>query len=242
VSESSGLRAGTGTFLRSFLRERLTVVLLLALPPLVVVGYSEAMSAFPDVIVADPGRAGRISGTLFSTAFLAGLVGLFQVISARSADGRLALAGLSRSGMFGARLATILAVVLVATLVSFGVLVAEVEVAAPGLALGALALGGLVYGLIGLLVGSAVPRDLEGSLVLVFLADLDAALSGEIVEVDVPGVELLPLHYPYRVFSEAVEAGTLATGAALLSLAYAVGLLSIAGVVYARTTGEGGLA
>jgi ABC-2 type transport system permease protein len=242
VPEVRGVRSGTGTFLRSFLRERLTVVLLLVLPPLVVVGYGEAMSAFPDVIVGDPGRAGRISGTLFSTAFLAGVVGLFQVISARSADGRLALAGLSRAGLFGARMATIVAVAAVATTVSFGVLLTGVSVAAPGLALGALALGGVIYGLIGLLVGSALSRDLEGSLVLVFLADLDAALSGRIVGVDVPGVELLPLHYPYRVFSDAVETGTLATQEALLSVGYAAALLLVAGVVYARTTGEGGLA
>jgi hypothetical protein len=234
--------AAAGPFLRSFLRERVTVALLLVLPPLVIVGYGEAMSAFPEAVASDPGTAGRVSGTLFSTAFLAGLVGLFGTIGARSADGRVALAGFPRVGLFGARLATVVCVALVAAAVSYGVLLVDVAVAAPVPAFAGLALGGLVYGLVGLLVGSALPRALEGSLVLVFLADLDAALSGGLVSVDSPLVRALPLHYPYRVFSTAVGEGTLATGDAVAAAGYAAGLLAVAAGVYAHTTGEGGSA
>lgn len=237
-----GFLVGTGAFLRSFLRERLTVVLLLVLPPLVVVAYGEAMGSIPSVLVPNAGDTGRIAGTLFSTAFLAGLVGLFQVLGARSADGRLSLAGYPRVSLFGARLATILVIAVVAAGVSFGVLWQSVSVEAPVVAFGSLVLGGLIYGLLGMLVGSLFGDDLQGSLVLVFVADLDAGLSTDLVDFDSVVVEALPLHHPHLMFTEAVNAGTLATDSTLIAGGYALVLLVAAGVVYARTTGEGGLA
>ena len=49
---------------------------------------------------------GRVNGAIYSVAFFAGVLGLFQVISARQADERLRICGYSRSELFASRLYT----------------------------------------------------------------------------------------------------------------------------------------
>jgi len=246
-------RVATGTRLRlaELGRQPTTLAMLLALPPVVVELYGVALESFPvgPSMAADPATVGRMTGTLFAVAFLAGLVGLFQIIGAHSGDERLAVAGFPRSSMLAARLATMLAVAVVAAGVAYAVFGYRVDVAAPALAFAVLVLAGLLYGLLGVVVGSLLPRELEGSLVLVFLADMDNALSSGLFPVgwsvplpvvgDLPVVELAPLYHAHALFSAAVLDGTLADAHLLPALAW-VGLLAGASfAAYARSTGDG---
>lgn len=243
MSAAGRLRAGTSAHVREFVRRPLHVLFLVALPPLVIEVYGMAMAAFPTLpmLSAPPTTMGRINGAVFAAAFLAGLIGLFQVISAAQADDRLRLAGFRRAELFASRLAVILAVSVLATGAAFVVLSRSVSVEAPLLAVGALLLGSLLYGLLGILVGAVAPGELEGSLVLVFVADFDDFLSSGMVNVDSPVVNLTPLHFPHSLFTDAVQTGTVETGEVLGGLAYLVVLFALSLAVYVRTTGRGGV-
>lgn len=246
-------RLSTGTRLRlaELGRQPVTLAMLLALPPVVVETYGVAVGSFPvvDSMGAHPTTVGRMTGALFAVAFLAGLVGLFQIISAHSGDERLAVAGFPRAPMLAARLATMVAVACVVAAVAFAVFGYRVDVAAPALAFAVLLLAGLTYGLLGVVVGSLLPRELEGSLVLVFLADVDNALSSGVVPVawtvslpvagDVSVVELSPLYHPHELFAAAVLDGDLAGEHVVPAVVWVGLLLVVAFAAYALSTGDG---
>ena len=244
----------TGTRLRlaELTRQPFTLVLLLVLPPTVIEMYGVALDSFPQLpgLTADAATMGRMTGALFAVAFLAGLVGLFQVISARRGDERLAIAGVSRWVLLSTRLVTMLVVALAGTAVAFAVFTYRVDVAAPALAAGVLVLAALVYGLLGLVVGTVLPRELEGSIVLVFLADMDNALSSGLFDVgtsvslpvlgSVSVTDFVPLYHPHELFSAAVLEGTLASEHLLPVAGWLVVLLAVAFLAYGHSTGENG--
>lgn len=233
---------GTATRLRELGRQPATLAMLLLLPPVAIEVYGVALESFPmlPVLPADPATVGRMTGTLFAVAFLAGLVGLFQVISARNGDERLALCGYPRATLLLTRLLTLVVVVGVGAVVAFAALAWHVDVADPVLAFGVLVLAGLIYGLFGVVIGTLLPRDLEGSLVLVFLADIDNALSSGVFDVG-EVAEFAPLYHPHELFEAAVLDGTLADGHLAPSLLAMAALLVAAFAAYTTVAGEGGV-
>lgn len=236
-------RVATGTRLRlvELGRQPTTLALLLLLPPVVIEVYGIAMETFPTVpsLGATPGTAGRLTGTLFAVAFLAGLIGLFQVISARSGDERLALAGYPAGLLLASRLVTLVAVAGLGAVVSFAVFAWQVDVASPLLAFGILGLAGLLYGLLGVIVGTLLPRELEGSLVLVFMADIDNVLASGLFEVEGALAAIAPLRHPHELFQTAVLEGHLAEGHLLPVFGWLGILLVVALLAYARATNGG---
>ncbi|WP_247729803.1 hypothetical protein [Halovivax limisalsi] len=234
-------------------RQPLTLVMLLALPPIVIEMYGVAVKSFPQLptLGADPATVGRMTGTLFAVAFLAGLVGLFQVISARRGDERAVIAGFPRWELLATRLLTMLIVAVAGATVALATLIDTVEVAAPALAFGFLVLAALIYGLMGVIVGTLVPRELEGSIVLVFMADIDNALSSGLFPIDASttlplvgeiGVTgFVPLFHSHELFVNAVLDGEVASGHLLPALGWVLGLLVIAFVAYGHTAGNGWL-
>jgi ABC-2 type transport system permease protein len=236
------LRTATSAHAKSVVRQPTTLAMLAVLPPFVVYVYGTAMTSFPDVAFLQGSAAtyGRIGGALFATAFITGLVGLFGTVSAARADRYLSVSGFAPTTLFATRVLVSMGVAAVAAAVSLGaVLAAGTDVAALPAAYGVLVLAGSLYGLLGVVVGALVPRELEGSLVLVFLADMDSFLSGEVLRVNTDLVELLPLHAPHALFTAAVRDGSLAgepLGQALASLAV---LFVAAGAAYAAATGRG---
>lgn len=238
------MRAATGTAarLREFARQPTTLALLVLLPPVVIEVYGVALESFPELPATgmDPATAGRMTGTLFAVAFLAGLIGLFQVISARNGDERLALCGFPRSTLLVTRIVTLLVVAGIGTIIAFSVFAWRVDVAAPALAFGVLAAAGLLYGLIGVLVGTLLPRELEGSLVLVFMADLDNVLSSGLFDIGA-AAEFAPLYHPHELFTTAVLEGEVAAGHLVPMATYVAVLLVAAFVAYTDVTGNGGV-
>ncbi|MFB6207525.1 MAG: hypothetical protein ABEJ05_13475 [Haloglomus sp.] len=237
------LRVGLGATTREFIREPINLILLVALPPLVIVSYGSMMDAFPQLpyMTTDPGTLGAMAGTLYVAAFLPGVIGLFQVISARRADDRLALAGFRRPLLFATRLLAVVLASLLTAGIALVVLTTRTDVAMLGPAFGTLALVGVMYGLIGMCIGAVLPRELEGSLVLIFLADFDEAMASGVVHTDSVVADLLPLHYPHALFQTAVNGGDIAAGDAAAAGAYAVGLLAVALVAYSALTSDGGV-
>lgn len=242
VGRRGRIRVGVGASIRAFLREPIQVAVLLLLPLVVIEGYGYAMTAFPEFpfMQESAETMGRLNGAIYAVAFLSGVFGLFQLISAVQADERLRLCGYDRAELFVTRLATVVAASLLVAAVSLVVLLWRVDVAVPAVAFLALAAAALVYGLLGMLVGAVLPRALEGSLVLVFLVDADDFLSSGMVEIDTRLVELFPLYHPHQLFQSAVD-GSVAAGDALLTGVYLLVLLGVAAVVYVRVTANGGV-
>lgn len=243
LDSSRRLRVGVSSTIREFVREPINLALLFVLPPVVITAYGSILSAFPDLPSrgVDPSTLGAISGTLFVAGFLPGVIGLFQVISARRADERLLLAGYPAALLFGARLLAVVVASAITATIAVTVLLTRVEVASLTPAFGTLAFVGVLYGLIGMFVGAVLPRELEGSLVLIFLVDIDEALASGLLDTDAAFARLLPLHYPNALFKAAVEGETMASSDALAAGAYFLAVSALALGAYARVTGEGGV-
>lgn len=241
VDRVERLRVGIGATVRSFVREPVQLIVLLVLPLVVIEGYGYAMTVFPEFPFMETSAEtmGRLNGAIYAVAFLAGVTGLFQVISAVQADERLRLCGYSRAELFASRLATVAAASLIVAAISLAVLLRTVTVASPAIAFVSLTAAALVYGLIGMLVGAGLSRALEGSLVLVFLVDADDFLSSGMIEIDSWLIELFPLYHPHEAFQSAVD-GTAATGSAMATGGYLLVLLAVVTAVYVRLTAVGG--
>lgn len=229
----------------AFVRKPVNLVLLLVLPPVVTVLYGEALESFSMIasslgVGTDLGTVGQLTGALWATAFLVGIIGLFQVISARRGDERLVLCGFSRTTLLATRLVTVFGAAVLAAGVSFAVLWITVSVNAPLTAFSALLAGGVTYGLLGMLVGALLPRELEGSLVLVFLVDIDDALSSGLFETTTVLPKLFPLYRPHALLESAVTGGTIAADHALGVGVYLLVLAALAFGVYSRVTDAGG--
>lgn len=238
------LRTSVSSHVRAFVRTPLNVALLVVVPVLVVESYGTAMEAFPDLPGVSAGtmaEMGRVNGAIYAAAFIAGVLGLFQILSAVQADERLRVCGYGRAELFASRLASVvLGSVLVAG-VSTAALWRTVTPESPLVAFGSLTLAALLYGLLGMLVGAVLPRALEGSLVLVFLVDFDDFLSSGMLDVDSALVKVLPLYYPHALFRSAVFDGTVATGDAVTGIAYLGTAFAVVLAVYVRVTGDGGV-
>ena len=233
-------RAAIAAGLRTLLREPTTIAMVVVLPPLVIVAFDVTMDAIGDVPGIDlPPGAAELGGALFATAFLAGLLGVFQVVGSSEPDGRLVRCGYRPWEVLLARTFTIVAASSAVALLTFGTFLVRSDVApeAPVLAIGALVLAAVIYGLIGVLIGALLERELVGSLVLVFFADFDAFASLGVVPIETDLVELLPLARPHDLLSSAVHDGTVAAGDAMVAGAY---VLALAGAVIVVVSMRGG--
>ena len=233
--------AGVRASARSFFREPLNLVLLVVLPAVSIQIYGVSLGQFPDFgfldTAASLGTLGRITGAVFATGALAGVLGLFQIISARDADRRLSICGFPAVDLLISRFLTLGAISLVIAAVATATLVALLSdpVAAPAFVFVGLAIGGTVYAMLGILVGAVLPRELEGSLVLVILADMDNILASGIFQINESITRFSPLSYPHEIVTQAVLDGKLATGALGPAAAFLVVFGLIAVHAYTRT-------
>lgn len=192
-------------FVTEFLRHRRQVALLLVLPVFVIEGFGAAMATLPRLPGMEevPAASGRMFGTLFSTAFLTGLFGVDQSLTSRSADRRLVRCGLSVRELLAFRVTTVLVVSSCIAGYCYAVLLVHVDVAAPVTSFAFLYAGGLIYALIGVLVGALSPDFFEGSLLVLFVADMDAFLGSGLTRAGASNW-FLPLYYPNELFRAAV--------------------------------------
>ncbi|PSP80504.1 hypothetical protein BRC81_02100 [Halobacteriales archaeon QS_1_68_20] len=228
-------------FVRSFYRNPMNVVLLVVIPPLVIQGYGIAMEAVPASLLDDrsPVQLGQVNGAMFATAFLTGLFGLFQVIGAYDADRRLVIAGFPKLDLLATRLATVIGVSAFIATVSFVVFSQFNPPESTLLTFGGLVLAGFTYGLIGVLIGSILPGELEGSLALVFVADSDTIFASGLVDWGSILPQFFPLYHSHHVLEAAAFDGTVESDHLLMAVLYVLVLLVAATVVFSRAMSEG---
>lgn len=230
-------------------RRPLLIVLLVALPFFFITRAIAATEPLPRSIGL-PGGGGQVLTNMrdihganmaaITVAFLAGLVGLFIMQSAREADRRLVVAGfrvrevlVPRAVVLTAAVALVVAVSLAVTALSFSPHIWA------AFAVGTI-LVGLIYALIGVILGSTLGR-LGATYIMLFGAMLDLGIvqnpmfgSGE-----PPGWgSLLPGYGPGRVIVDAAFSAQFhAWGALAVAAVWVIGLAAVANLALRRVVG-----
>ncbi|WP_435120061.1 hypothetical protein [Halolamina sp. C58] len=233
--------AGVRASAQSFFRERLNLALLVVLPAVSIQVFGISLSQFPEsgflTTTTSLGMTGRITGAVFATGALAGVLGLFQIISARDADRRLSICGFPAVDLLVSRFITLVAICFVIAGIATVTLMGLVSkpVTSPVFVFSGLAIGGITYAMLGILVGSVLPRELEGSLVLVILADMDNVLASGIFGISETFTRFSPLSYPHEIVTQAVLNGDFPSGNILPAMLFVSVFGVLAVIAYTRT-------
>ncbi|WP_406445451.1 hypothetical protein OHB00_49660 [Streptomyces sp. NBC_00631] len=180
---------------------------------------------------APASQVGQVASALGAVTMVAGFITFTETFQSRQMDRRLLLAGYPRLPMLLAKLA---AVALTAAVLAFYTTIVlwvslPVRHTAP-LAL-AFAGAGLVYGGIGLLLGSLVRGELEGFFLIIMLSLVDTGLQNPVFNtlMDVAGVSALPLYGVNQLALSSTLTPQSAWSPGLLSLAWsaATGALAL---------------
>jgi hypothetical protein len=204
---------------RDLTRRHLALALLVALP---LSFYLASVSSGDDSIVAGGvGMAFAVSGAT-----------LFSVLSSAEVDQRLVLGGYRPADLLLGRVLFLGPLGLVIGL-GFSVLMVLVsDPARPAVVFLGVAMVALQSIPFGLAVGVAVPRELEGTLVLIGVVGLQMAVgSGSSL------AKVLPFYGPQRVIEAGLEPSGAIGGPILLTAAYAMGLFLVARILVARRVG-----
>lgn len=238
--------AGSKASALSFGRDPFTLALLVVLPVLSIQLFGVSMRQFPEEgffeTTGSLELVGQVNGAVFAAGALAGVLGLFQMISARAADGRLAISGFRGVELVAARVVTVTAAsgaVGVVSTASLAALAAE-PVGSLAFVFVGLALAGICYGFLGIVVGSVLPRELEGSLLLVILADVDNVIASGLFGIDEGIARFAPLFHPHEIVSQAVTDGSLATGHLLPAIGHVALFAALAVGAYTVRVETGG--
>jgi ABC-2 type transport system permease protein len=231
----TGVRAHT----LAFFRNPVYGVLLILLPLIEIRFAGSALETLPAIAFPDMDTSlvtvGRLFGALYATAVFGGIVGLFQRLSADDTDRRLIVAGSSPGRLFLTRTLTVLGITLLVATVSTVALVWVETVADPVLVFAVLGGSGVRYAFVGLLLGSVLSGELEGSLALVFVVDVDVVLATGLLPTGRFVGTAFPLYHPYQLLQTAVVEGGLDGSHVLPALGYVVAMGLAAVVVYRRT-------
>jgi hypothetical protein len=242
----AGHRVWTGvcSHTLAFFRNPLYLVLLVVLPLVEIRFAGSALETLPAVafpeMEASLTTTGRLFGAIYATAVFGGIVGLFQRLSADETDRRLIIAGSSPGRLFLTRTLTVLGITLVVAAVATTALVWTEDVAAPALAFAVLGASGVLYAFVGLLLGSVLSGELEGSLALVFIVDVDVILATGLLPTDLFVGKAFPLYHPYQLLQSTVVDGGLGGGHVLPAVGYVLLAGTAAVLVYGRTASVDG--
>jgi ABC-2 type transport system permease protein len=188
-------------FVREYRRTTLNVVLLVAIPALVIVAIGDSIGRISRIFETGLTTAMAESmGALWAAAFLTGMMGFFMITGARGADRRLVAAGYGALEVVALRFAVVALFGGVATLASYALLLTRVEPTDHLQMLIVMYLAALLYGALGVLIGSLVAGELEGSFALLFFFIFDAFIASPLFG-DAGGfpLNLLPTFYPTTV-------------------------------------------
>jgi ABC-2 type transport system permease protein len=200
------LARATSAHLRTYTRSPLNLVMLVVIPILFVRGFGASLSRFADMVdVSIPLRSGEALTALWAAVFLTALIGMYMVGSAREADRRLVLAGLSPANAALARLLSVAILALLPVAASTVVMFLETDPAQPIQAVAVLYAAALLYAGLGVLVGVLTPGQLEGSFVLMLVFMFDVFLGSPLFADAGPQSVLTPARAPSEVLIAAVQ-------------------------------------
>jgi hypothetical protein len=187
------------------LRNRLALVLAIAFIPIWIAVARLCTSdqvvrirldAISTPVSAPASQAGQVASALGAITMVAGFITFIETFRSREMDRRLLLAGYPRLPMLLAKLAAVALSTAALALYTTILLWISLPVHHTGPLVLALSGAGLVYGGIGLLLGSLVRGELEGFFLIIMLSLVDTGLQNPVFNtlMDVAGVSALPLY------------------------------------------------
>lgn len=187
-------------FLREYARTTLNLVLLVVIPVTLVLAYGDRLSQIAGIFeVRLTAEMGQSMGALWAAAFLTGIMGFFMMTGARAADRRLVLAGYRPLEVVALRFATVALLAVLATAVSFGVLLTQLTPNDYAQTLLVMYLASVTYGAVGIVAGSFISGELEGSFALIFFFVMDAFIGSPLFGTATEAFAFLPTFYPTKV-------------------------------------------
>lgn len=187
-------------FLREYARTTLNLVLLAVIPVLLILAFGDSLSRLADLLQTQlTAEMGKSMGALWAAAFLTGIMGFFMMAGAREADRRLVRAGYSPAEVVALRFAAVAILGGLATGVSFAVLLTQLTPTDYLQTLVVMYLAALIYGALGILIGSLIPGELEGSFALLFFFMMDAFIGSPLFGTTTEAFGLLPTFYTTKV-------------------------------------------
>lgn len=227
----------TGRFLQEYVRRPINLALLVIVPLLFVTLAAGGLADFAEAI-GGVGDADLIAAPTagWAAAFLAGVAGFFHVLGSRSADRRLAAAGLGAHTVVAARLISGGLLSLLAAGAATLALMVRTDVADPVRAVAGTMLFAVIYLAIGAAVGSVVRSDVNGSLVVIFVWMLDVFLGPGMVGGDAWVTRLFPGHFVTLTMLNAQSGHGGAFSDLALAVAWAVGAVVVASVIFGSAT------
>ena len=224
-----------GMYLREYYRNSINLVFLVLIPILLILSFGDALSQVAGLlkVILSP-NMGTALAALWATAFLSGIMGFYMIVGAREADRRLVRAGYSTFEIVSLRLTAVALLGIIATTTSYLVLLTQLTPKDYLLTFAVLYLASIIYGAIGILIGSLIPGELEGSFALLFFFTMDAFIGSPLFGTKLDILTLLPTHYPSQILS-AMTAGQAHDPIHwVYALAYAVVVMILASFVFYR--------
>ena len=198
--DPAGVLIGTGGLLvRRFLaeaaRNRLTVSMLIVVPVVFVAVAGDAIADAGELLGGQGGPQAETSTAGWTAGFVASIAMYFQIRSARGADRRLVLAGVSPTRLVAARLATGAALAMVATLASYVTLVVRFGVDHPPRVAAATLMFAVIYLALGAVIGALVTNPVNGTVLILFIWLLDVVFGPAFRPADALVSRFFPTHY-----------------------------------------------
>lgn len=223
-------------FLRGYYRNTLNLVLLVVIPILLIQSFGNALSRLADLFsgITLTLNMGKALGALWSAAFLSGIMGFFTMSGAREADRRLVRAGYHPVQVASLRLFTVAILSIIASAVSYLVLIIQFTPQNLVLTFAAIYLAAVIYSALGILVGSLIPGELEGSFAMLFFFVMDAFIGSPLFGATSGVFALLPTHYPTKILAAMTAQQPHDPVHWLYVAVYAVVVITLASVAFYR--------
>lgn len=240
------------TGLMQYLRNPLFVILLVILPPtFITLSFAVTPDAAFSVAVPEGGRTvdqpvGMVNlhGAVMvpiTVAFLAGILGMFVMLSSREADRRLVHAGYPPFLQLLVRLGIITIISFFITLLAVAITVIDFVPEKPGLFFLINLVSALQYAFIGAVVGTFLSA-MSGTYVMFFMPMIDIGMvqNPMFARGDVDWwVKALPGYTPMEVLMDISFTPAFDTaGEFTLALVYLLGLTAVTGALFWRLTGR----
>ncbi|WP_030843843.1 ABC transporter permease [Streptomyces sp. NRRL F-4474] len=186
----------TRRFLVESARTPVNLLVLVVVPVVFVVVAARPLADAAELLGGTGGPAVQTATAGWAAGFIAATAMYFQVRAARAADRRLILAGLAPHRMVAARMATGLALALLATAAALLALQLRTGLGDdPGRVLAGTLMYAVIYLAIGALIGASVTSPVNGTVLVLFVWILDVFFGPVLGAADRAVTRVLPTHF-----------------------------------------------
>jgi hypothetical protein len=182
-------------FLTEAARNQVTVSLLVVVPVIFVAVAGSSIADAGELLGGQGGPQAETATAGWTAGFVAAIAMYFQIRSARAADRRLVLAGLTPTRLVSARLASGAALALVATLASYLTLALRFGVDHPGRIAAATLMFAVIYLALGAVIGALVANPVNGTVLILFVWLLDVVFGPAFRPADTLVSRAFPTHF-----------------------------------------------